>query len=85
MKIIFTSKFIREYKKLPQEIKIRAEEREEIFRKDPFHVSLDTHKLHGQFKDFWSFSIDFEYRIIFEIGKNKTMYFHSVGNHSVYQ
>lgn len=85
MKIIYTSKFLREYKKLPKNIKISAEEKEEIFRKNPFDSVLDTHKLHGRFKEFWSFSIGYKYRIIFEFGENNTIYFHSVGNHDVYQ
>lgn len=85
MKIIYTSKFIREYKKLPQEIKLLAENKEEIFRKNPFNSVLQTHKLHGRFEDFWSFSVDFKYRIIFEFGNNNTIYFHSVGDHSVYK
>ena len=85
MKIIYTSKFVREYKKLPKEIKILAEEREKIFRIDPVDSILNTHKLHGRFKDFWSFSINFEYRIIFEFGDDNIIYFHSTGNHSVYK
>lgn len=85
MKIIYTSKFAREYKKLSAEIKILAEEREKIFRKNPLSKILEIHKLHGQFKDFWSFSINRKYRIIFEFGNNNIVYFHSVGDHSVYQ
>jgi mRNA-degrading endonuclease RelE of RelBE toxin-antitoxin system len=85
MKIIYTSKFFREYKKLPKEIKLLAEEREKIFRKNPFNPVLNTHKPHGRFEDFWSFSVDFKYRIIFEFGNNDTVYFHSVGDHSIYE
>lgn len=85
MKIIYTSKFIREYKKLPIGIKNLAEEKEKIFRNNPFDSVLDTHKLHGRFKDFWSFSIGFKYRIIFEFGDNNVVYFYSIGDHSIYQ
>lgn len=85
MKIIYTSKFAREYKKLPKEIKLLAEEKEKIFRKNPFTPILDTHKLHGRFREFWSFSIDFKYRIIFEFGENGIVYFHSVGDHAIYK
>ncbi|MEK7493607.1 MAG: type II toxin-antitoxin system mRNA interferase toxin, RelE/StbE family [Patescibacteria group bacterium] len=85
MKIIYTAKFSREYKKLSREIKISAEQAEAVFRKNPFTPSLDAHKLHGRFKDFWSFSIGFKHRIIFEFDGSKTVYFHSIGNHSIYQ
>jgi len=85
MKIIYTSKFLREYKKFPKNIKISAEEKEEIFRKNPFDPVLYPHKLHGRLKEFWSFSVGYKYRIIFEFGKNNTIYFHSAGNHDIYQ
>jgi len=86
MKIIYTSKFWREYKKLSAQIKKFAEERERIFRKNPFDPKLKTHKLHGKFKEFLAFSIDYKYRIVFEISKNKKLvYFHSVSDHDIYE
>ncbi len=85
MEIIYTSKFEREYKKLPNKIKLLAEKNEVVFRKNPFEQNLDTHKLHGRLKDFWSFSIGFKYRIIFEFAEKDVIYFHSVGNHDIYQ
>lgn len=86
MKIIYSSKFAREYKKLPNSIKNIAEEQEAIFRQDPFDPKLRTHKLKGRLSGFLSFSIDHKYRIIFEFSKNKnTIYFHSAGDHDIYQ
>lgn len=86
MKIIYTSKFEREYKKLPPQIKVLAERKEKIFRDFPFDRQLKTHKLKGKFKEFWAFSIDYKYRIIFEISENKKIfYFHSVSNHDIYK
>lgn len=86
MEIIYSSKFAREYKKLPSNIKNIAEEQEILFRKDPFGSKLKTHKLKGKLSGFLSFSIGYKYRIIFEFAKNKkTVYFHSVGVHDIYQ
>jgi len=86
MEIIYSSKFAREYRKLPQNIKLIAEKQEVIFRLKPFDPQLKSHKLHGKLKEFWSLSIDGKYRIIFEFSKNKDIfYFHSVGNHDIYQ
>jgi len=85
MKIYYSSKFAREYKKLPEAIKKIAEEREEIFRQNLFDSRLKTHRLTGKLKAFWSFSINFRYRIIFEIVDEKTVWFHSVGTHNVYR
>lgn len=85
MKILYTSKFKREYKKLPTFVKLAAEEKEKVFRKNPFDPALDTHKLHGRLREFWSFSIGYRFRIIFEFGTKDTIYFHSVGNHRIYE
>jgi len=86
MKIIYTSKFVRKYKKLPAKVKDTAEENEKIFRKDPFDPVLKTHKLSGKLKDLWSFSIGYKHRIIFEFSDNKdVIYFYSVGTHNIYQ
>lgn len=84
MKIYYSSKFAKEYKKLPQKIKINAEKREKLFREDPFSVQLKTHKLTGKLKGYWSFSIDYQYRIIFEFAGKNIVWFHSVGTHGIY-
>ena len=85
MEIIYTSKFRREYKRLPDKIKSIAEQNEKVFRDNPFNPALDTHKLHGRLKEFWSFSIGYKYRIIFEFANKNTAHFHSTGNHDIYQ
>lgn len=86
MEILYSSKFAREYKKLPANVKDAAEEQENIFRENPFDTRLKTHKLKGGLKGFFGFSIDWKYRIIFEFSRDKkTVYFHSVGNHDIYQ
>lgn len=86
MEIMYSSKFAREYKKLPKNIKDTAEEQEAVFRKNPFDQKLKTHKLKGKLSGFLSFSIGYKYRIIFEFTKDKNMvYFHSVGDHDIYE
>lgn len=85
MKIYYSSKFAKEYKKLPKEIKLKSEKKEVIFRKDPNDSRLKTHRLKGMLKDFWSFSIDYQYRIIFEFRDKNIVWFHSVGTHEVYE
>lgn len=87
MKIYYSSKFAKEYKRLSRKVKISAEKKEKIFRLDPFNQQLKTHRLTGRLKDYYSFSIDYQYRIIFEfVGKDQeTVWFHSVGTHEIYQ
>ena len=63
-----------------------AEKSEALFRKNPFDLKLKTHKLKGSLEGFFSFSIGYKYIIIFEFSKSKKrVYFHSVGDHDVYQ
>lgn len=85
MKIYYSSKFAREYKKLPPNVKKIAEAKEKIFRENPSNKKLNTHKLSGPLKDFWAFSIGSKYRIIFEFADKNIIWFHSIGDHSIYQ
>lgn len=85
MRIYYSSKFEREYKKLQKEVKKLAEEREVMFRNNPFDPKLNTHKLHGRLKEYWVFSVNDRYRIVFEFSKKDTVWFYSVGDHSIYQ
>lgn len=85
MHIYYSSKFAREYRKLPKEIKKLAEKKELVFRKNPFDPKLNTHKLQGRLKEYWAFSVDSTNRVIFEFVKKDLVWFHSVGDHSVYQ
>jgi len=84
MRIYYSSKFEREYKRLPVKIKFPAEKKEKIFRQNPFDQRLKTHKLTGNLREFWSFSIDNSHRIIFEFADGKAIWFHSVGGHEIY-
>ena len=83
--ILYLPKFVRLYQRLPKEIQKLAEKKEIIFRQNPFDSRLKTHKLHGLLKGFWSFYINFEYRIIFEFVDENTVRFYSVGKHDIYQ
>jgi len=85
MKIYYSPKFERLYKKLPKDTQLLAEKKERIFRQDPFHPTLKTHKLKGKLFEFWAFSVDYKYRIIFEfLGNKSECRFHSIGGHDIY-
>jgi len=84
VKIIYTPKFARQYKKLPTQLQTKAEKKEAVFRQNPFDPSLKTHQLQGRLKSFWSFSITYKHRIIFEFASKNVVHFHSIGDHSIY-
>ena len=84
MEIYYSPKFRRQYKKLTLFVKGQAERVEKLFRTNPFNAKLRTHKLGGRFKKYWSFSIDYKNRIIFEFDERDVIRFHAVGDHSIY-
>lgn len=85
MKIIYSPRFAKSYKKLPKKIKLLAEGREEIFRQDPFDPRLKTHKLKGELKDFYSFSPSYHWRIVFHFEDKDTIIFDNIGTHEIYK
>lgn len=84
MKIFYHPRFKKSYKKLSAELKSKAEIKEKLFRNNPFHPVLDTHKLHGRLKNQWSFSIDKKYRLLFEF-HNSDIIFLDIGDHEIYK
>ncbi|MBI3075031.1 MAG: hypothetical protein HYY92_02355 [Parcubacteria group bacterium] len=58
-------------------------ERTVLFKSNPFHPRLNTHKLHGKLKNQWSFSIDNRYQVLFEFD-GAGVIFLDVGAHELY-
>ena len=85
MQIFYSTKFEKEYKKLPLHLKILSEEKEKIFRKNLRDPRLNIHKLKGKLSGYYAFWIDQKYRIIFEFTKKDIIWFNSVGDHSIYK
>lgn len=83
--IYYSSHFLKKFKKLPEFLKSAASERELLFRKNCFDSKLDTHKLKGKLRDYWSFSITHKNRIMFRFLENNSVLFIDVGDHSIYQ
>lgn len=83
--IVYSSKFVKELKKLPEKIIKKSINKEKIFKLDPLHPSLRLHQLHGKFRNFWSISINSNYRIIFERQINGDILFISIGKHDIYK
>ncbi|MDJ1168957.1 type II toxin-antitoxin system mRNA interferase toxin, RelE/StbE family [Roseofilum sp. BLCC_M154] len=69
MKIAWSPKSLRSFKRLTRknpDLRSLIEVTIRQLIEDPFHPSLRTHKLKGDFSGCWSCSIDYSYRIIFE-------------------
>lgn len=66
MNVKFSQKFLRNLRKSSKEVEQKFREKYLIFLEDPFHVSLKTHKLHGEMKNRYAFSITYGHRVVFE-------------------
>jgi len=77
--------FEKRYKKLPKKVKEKAKEKEKIFRENPFHPILKTHKLHGKEKECWAFWVDYRYRIKFIFLSENKVLFLDIGPHDIYK
>lgn len=84
-RIELTEKFKKSFRKLPVPIRLQFAKRRLVFCQDPFSATLRTHKLKGKLKDFWSFSVNHSYRIVFQFVKKDEVVFHDIGDHGIYQ
>lgn len=82
MRILYSSRFLRSFEKLPLKIQDEFRRREDIFRRNPFDPVLKTHKLKDR-RD-WAFLVTYEIRVIFVFGKG-IFRFLNIGDHSIYR
>jgi len=85
MIIKISPKFEKNYRRLPENIKEKAKEKEHIFRQEPFNPRLKTHKLSGKDKECWAFWVDDSYRIKFIFLSNREVLFLNIGRHNIYK
>lgn len=85
MRVVYSKKFISEYKRLPKNIRLLSIEKEKLFKINPFDPQFRTHKLTGKLKGNLAFSINYRYRIIFSIEDNGEFWFVSIGTHNIYK
>ena len=70
MHIHYSSRFRKQYKKLPKKISEKTLERIRIFVYNEFHPTLDNHSLHG------------DLRLIYEKYSDGSLNFIAIGAHS---
>jgi addiction module RelE/StbE family toxin len=84
IEIAFYPAFIKKFKKRTKNNRILLEKLAEklyIFKSDPFDTRLKTHKLTGELKELYSFSIDYDFRIIFFFYESNKVIFTDIGTH----
>ncbi len=85
MEVQFTPSFVRQLKKLPKALQQEAVEKINLFKQDPKHPMLKTHKLKGKLKERYSFSVNYQTRIVFKYADSAVVTLLAVGDHDVYK
>lgn len=84
IELIWGSSFRKAYKKIIKvnpHLKNKIIKCLELFANDPFHSSLNTHKLSGKLKDLWAFSVDNDCRIVFNFLDDGNAIMIDIGKH----
>lgn len=81
MEVKLSSRFKKSFAKLYPRIQKKAIEKIVLFRKNQFDSRLNTHKLHGERKGEWAYSVDYSYRIVFIFLENDTVLYLDIGTH----
>lgn len=82
--IYYSSSFKKSLTKYHSE-KEKITKKIEKFLDNSFDPSLKTHKLTGKLASYWSFSIDYHLRILFEFIDEETVGFIDIGTHEIYK
>ena len=83
--LLYKPSFLRSLKKLSPELLAEAKEKISLFQQDPKHSFLKTHKLKGKLAGKFSFSVNYQYRIVFEYEKNDHAVLLGIGDHDIYK
>ena len=84
IEISFSSSFRRAFKKRIKgnlDLEARFWQKVEQFTIDPFDQSLKTHKLSGKLKELWSFSVEYDERVLFYFTEDGNVVFVDIGSH----
>lgn len=85
MRVSYSRAFLKKISRLPQRVIELAQAKEVVFKSSPFDPRLETHKLYGQDREIWAFSINRSYRIKFIFLKEGGVLFLEVGTHDIYK
>lgn len=78
-----SSSFRRAFKKriVDKELERLFWRKMEVFSNNPYEPSLKTHKLSGELEGLWSFSINYDIRVIFKFMNKNRVLLTDIGSH----
>jgi mRNA-degrading endonuclease YafQ of YafQ-DinJ toxin-antitoxin module len=85
LEVEYAPKFVRLFSDLSPSLQVLVVTRIKEFKNPGNHPKLKVHKLKGNKKGFFGFSVDYSHRIIFEYSRDKkTASLLVIGDHSIY-
>ena len=85
LEINYKPSFICSYNEAEVSLREEIKEKITLFRNKINHKNLKVHKLHGNLKDCYSFSVNYKTRIVFEYLSKKEVALLAVGDHDLYK
>lgn len=85
LSFVFAPTFVRMLGKLEPSLQEEAIEKLELFKCEGNHQQLKVHKLKGQFKGCYSFSVNYKYRVVFSYKDCDIVNLLAIGGHEVYK
>jgi mRNA-degrading endonuclease YafQ of YafQ-DinJ toxin-antitoxin module len=85
LKIGYQPSFVRIFDELEVDLQNEIQEKINIFRDPRYHKQLRVHKLHGALKHLYSFSVNYEIRIVFKYLSANEVALLQIGNHDIYR
>ena len=82
--VAFSSSFKRGFKKRIEgrpPLEKKFWKRLEMFRVNPLDARLRTHKLSGDLQEYWSFSVEYDVRVVFQFAAKNSAVFQDIGTH----
>ena len=85
MQVHYKPSFVRSLKKFPPPLREEVLEKIELFKDTKNHKQLKVHKLKGALRGYYSFSVNYRFRVVFMYEKRNTVVLLAVGDHEVYK
>lgn len=83
--IVYSPFFVRKYNKLEGGLQEDVIQKIALFNDKENHKMLNVHKLNGKFSEYFSFSVNYKFRIVFRYTSKEDVMFVDIGGHEIYK
>ncbi len=83
--ISYKPTFVKQYSGLEKPLQEEAREKIELLKSEKNHGQLKVHKLKGKLSKYYSFSVNYKYRIIFNYQSKSEITLLTIGTHDLYK